>query len=447
MVEWHPLEAQLIKDVEKTNWAPKGCRILISSSGGPDSTALTYLLYRLRALFDWELGILSVNHNLRPEGASELELVKDQANTLGLPFYGVSVDVGKVATEKKVSLETAGRQVRYEQLSHVAASENYDCIVLGHHKNDQAETILAHLFRGAGLDGLVGMEFQRGKFVRPLLQIKREDLLDYVHANNLTYALDQTNQEPMYERNRIRLEALPLLATFNPQIVESLTRMGDLLREDKLYLDRLTEKAYKEISLGSMALCRKGMEGQPKVMRFKIWRKSVTPYFPPGVKPTLAMVEEMDKILFTRGEKVFSTKWMKVYYKYDTITFVHSSKVDGTKRGPRAYTPVIEEGSSFSSKVPRGSFMVPQSIVTDPLVVRTRKSGDIIVLLRKDGTVMGHKKLKAYLIDRKVPRDERDIKLWLATGSLVLCEANEEQRFAIYDPGESVYVQGRFRED
>ena len=209
---------------------PEYSRILIACSGGPDSMALLHLLQDIAAHrhTKYKLGIAIVDHSIRPESKDEVLWLRNQVDALGLSFYTTTFDVPALSKDLKLSEETVGRQVRYQWLNEIAHSEGYDYIAVAHHKDDQAESILAHLIRGAGLNGLTGMAVVSHDYdipvIRPLLDVTKEELLAYLADRKLTYCIDSTNDDIRYQRNRIRHRIIPELESINPNVVDAIAR-------------------------------------------------------------------------------------------------------------------------------------------------------------------------------------------------------------------------------
>lgn len=181
---------ELIRTINHTlkshNLFPENSRILVACSGGPDSMALLYLLQDIATHrhTTYKIGVAIVDHCIRPESKDEVLWLQHQVEELGLPFYSATFDVPHLSKEHKKSEETIGRQVRYQWLNEIAQSEGYDYISVAHHKDDQAESILAHIIRGSGLNGLTGMSVVQSEYaipvVRPLLDVTKENLLAYI---------------------------------------------------------------------------------------------------------------------------------------------------------------------------------------------------------------------------------------------------------------------------
>ncbi len=243
------LVSKVKETIKKHHLLKSGDRILVAVSGGPDSVALLVTLVELSDKFQWQLEIAHINHGLRGEDSDkDEEFVRRLAAKLGLEFHSKSFDTKKFAKAKKFSLEDAARQLRYEFLEKTAQKNKADKIVLGHTQNDQAETVLMRLLRGSGSLGLSGIPIQRGKFVRPLLEVNREEVLKYLRQRNLTYRVDKSNFTAQFLRNRIRRKLLPLLQReFNPEIIATLSRTATILNELEQHIEKETIEVFKQV--------------------------------------------------------------------------------------------------------------------------------------------------------------------------------------------------------
>ena len=224
--------------------------ILLGVSGGPDSLALLHGLFAL----GYTLVVAHVDHMLRPESPSDAEFVQKVAESQGLPCFTHRVDVNKIAQSDGQSIEEAARNVRYQFLFDQARLHHCQAVAVGHHADDQVETVLMHFLRGAALPGLTGMTYRRIMsrwnpaipFVRPLLGIWRDEIDAYLQTTGLTPCIDPTNLETQYYRNRLRHTLIPQLTTYNPQIKTAIWRMANVLEEDAQWLDELTERAFED---------------------------------------------------------------------------------------------------------------------------------------------------------------------------------------------------------
>jgi len=249
MIE-NPLVAKVEATIHKHHLINSGDRILVSVSGGPDSVALLSILQELKDEFQWNLEVAHINHKLRgKESDKDLEFVKKLTAKYGLQFHSTTVNTKRFAKDKKLSLEDAARQIRYNFFEKTAQKIKADKIALGHTQNDQAETILMRLFRGAGTLGLSGIPIKRGKFVRPLLEVSREEILKYLKQNKLSYRIDKSNLTAQFLRNRIRAKLLPWLKKeINPEIISTLNRTATILNEIEQFLDKETKKIFEKLA-------------------------------------------------------------------------------------------------------------------------------------------------------------------------------------------------------
>ena len=217
-----------------------GAGLVVAASGGIDSTVLLDVLDSL----GYQLHVAHLDHALRPDSADDSRFVADEAQRRGLPCSVERRDVGEYARTKGLSLEEAGRRQRYAFLDQVADRVGADFIALGHHADDQAETVILRLLRGSGATGLGGMEIVReGRYLRPLLRVRRAEIEKYAHQRGLRYREDPSNRDPRFLRNRVRGELMPLLKSYNPNIAEVLNRTAALLKAEDDLLAELTQEA------------------------------------------------------------------------------------------------------------------------------------------------------------------------------------------------------------
>jgi tRNA(Ile)-lysidine synthase len=225
----------------------KGDSVLVGVSGGADSIALLHALVEISKTCQLRLGVAHLNHGLRGfESDADESFVQSAAGELGLPCFIEQKNVFHDHSSKRISLEEAGRDARYHFFNEVADRERFDKIAVGHHRDDSAELILINLIRGSGPSGLKGIMPVRGKIIRPFIHVSRESILSYLKHNQLQYRIDSSNSDERFIRNKIRHHLIPLLKShYNPNISESLNRLGDILRlEDEWfsqYIDSVME--------------------------------------------------------------------------------------------------------------------------------------------------------------------------------------------------------------
>lgn len=215
-----------------------GKTILCAVSGGRDSMALLHVLLELGKHDGFAVAAAHYNHRLRESAARDESLVREHCASLGLPFFTGCGDVRECAKTHGTSIENAARIMRYEFLQNTARECGADYIATAHHRQDNAETLLLHLLRGSGLNGLGGIAPVRGNIIRPLLAADRADIESYIETLNIPYVEDETNQDTVYTRNRVRLELLPLLEEIAPGSVRRMADTASRLRMDEAFLQQ-----------------------------------------------------------------------------------------------------------------------------------------------------------------------------------------------------------------
>ena len=322
---------ELIRTINHTlkshNLFPENSRILVACSGGPDSMALLYLLQDIATHrhTTYKIGVAIVDHCIRPESKDEVLWLQHQVEELGLPFYSATFDVPRLSKEYKKSEETIGRQVRYQWLNEIAQSEGYDYISVAHHKDDQAESILAHIIRGSGLNGLTGMSVVQSEYaipvVRPLLDVTKEDLLAYIGTKHISYCVDPTNEDVRYQRNRIRHRIIPELEAVNPAVVDAIVRLGSSVNEDVMVISDLTSRTFdKLVSIDDdeVRISRRALRQEPLAIQRRLWQRLVST-IDSDLTLTSAHQEQLLDIVNTGEKKTFTIKSIKVIAQCDTI--------------------------------------------------------------------------------------------------------------------------------
>ena len=233
----------VLKTVDENNMFSAGDRVLAGVSGGPDSMALLGLLNELATRLSITLGIAHLNHCLRPEAEKEARFVKTLSEKLGLAFHLETFDVHAYRQKNRLSLEEAAREVRYAFYKRVLRNAGYQKIALGHHSEDNAEMVLMNLLRGAGPLGLSGIPPVRDAvIVRPLINLTRAHILDYLKHRQLEYVSDPSNRDTRFTRNRIRHKLLPIIKReFNDNIIETLHRTATITGDENRWMESVVD--------------------------------------------------------------------------------------------------------------------------------------------------------------------------------------------------------------
>ncbi len=273
------------KHLRERRFFKKHQKILVACSGGPDSTALFYLLQTLAARHSWKLGLIHFNHQLRPvDGKKDERFVRDLARKFKVPFFRGTGNVEQEAKKTKTSIEECARKMRYDFFLRTACTKQYAKIAFAHTQDDQAETVLMRVLQGTGLRGLQGIrECQRiGKveIVRPLLGFTKKEILVFCRTEKSAYRKDESNESLKFLRNRIRHKLLPVLRReFNPRITEALSRIPSIVTGESALIAELEEKAwektFKKIHGKKIELRRPVFLKFPQALQFRVVEKAL----------------------------------------------------------------------------------------------------------------------------------------------------------------------------
>jgi len=234
------------RTIERHKMLLRGDTLLVGVSGGPDSIALLYLLMDIRDECGFALRVAHLNHGFRKEAAGEAEFVGKVAASLGLPVSIRSIDVPSIMEMEGLSAQEAARDVRYAFFEEEAREAGARRVALAHTADDQAETVLMRLLRGSGPLGLSGIPPVRGIFVRPLIECTRKEIEDYLYERNIPFVTDSSNLKMDYMRNRVRMELLPFLESYNPNIRKVLSRAAEIAHIDNQFIEIESDKFYLE---------------------------------------------------------------------------------------------------------------------------------------------------------------------------------------------------------
>jgi len=240
------LHQQIRRTIRRHGLCPGGTRLLIGLSGGSDSVALTLLLRELAAQERFSIVSLAhLNHRLRCTATRDEQFCRDFAQRLGIPIAVESIDVGSYAQSQRLSVEDAARRIRYDFFHRASEPVSADRIAVGHTRDDQAETFLLKLVRGAGLTGLGGIYPRRDSVVRPLIEVGRAELRSYLESRGQGWVEDETNEDLENPRNRIRHKVLPELdLAGNASATPAIARAAAIIREDGQWLDELSDRRF-----------------------------------------------------------------------------------------------------------------------------------------------------------------------------------------------------------
>jgi tRNA(Ile)-lysidine synthase len=244
---------------------PSGSGIAVAVSGGADSLALLHALRVLAGPRGWRLEVVTVDHGLRPGSAADAAFVVEHAKALGLGAYLVALTAVELEAERGAGPEGAARVARYRALRSAAEMAGCDAVATGHTLDDQAETVLLQLLRGAGPDGIAAMAVRDGWLLRPLLGVRRAETRACCQALGVAWREDQSNADQRLLRNAVRLRVLPLLEELRPGAARTLARTADLARQDREWLEPLVAEAMAQVlATGEASAAAAGAAGAPE---------------------------------------------------------------------------------------------------------------------------------------------------------------------------------------
>lgn len=242
-------EKQVIETIEKYNLIENGDKIVLGISGGPDSISMLNILNKLRK-DKFDIVVAHINHGLRENAKIDEEYVLEFCNKIGVECFVLHSNIKEIAEKEKRGLEETGRNVRYDFFNEVLRKTGANKIAIAHNSNDNVETIIMNIVRGAGLSGLKGIEAKSGIYIRPLIECKRDLIEAYCEEEKLNPRHDESNDVNIYTRNKIRNVAIPYIKEeLNPNIIDTITRLSLIARDDINYLDFQTQKAYNNMCI------------------------------------------------------------------------------------------------------------------------------------------------------------------------------------------------------
>lgn len=399
----------------------EGEHVVMGLSGGPDSVCLFFVLKELSEEMNFRLHAVHVNHSFRPGAAEKDQLyVEELCRQAQVPCRTFVYDCNALAREKGLTSEEAGRQARYEAFYKTAEElqvpKEKIKIAVAQNANDQAETVLFRLMRGSGTDGLAGMEYSRMEkdicVIRPLLDTWRKDIEDYCREKKLKPRIDRTNLEPVYTRNKIRLQLIPYLEeNFNPNIMEAMNRLSCIAGEDREFLWQSAEETYEKLKEAEGVLPQQELAQLPKAIRHRVMLKALKTQ---GLTQDVAYthLEAADRILEKTGESRIAEfpEGYQMVVRYGQAVFCKKHQETENFRLIASITAEEIQGDVVFdydkiAAVHGENFRVE---------LRTRRAGDYLPLKK------GRKKLQNFLVDEKVPREVRDQVQFAAVGSEIL---------------------------
>lgn len=378
----------LLPYMEQWHMLPKrGGVVLCAVSGGRDSVCLLDYLCTVAPRYGFTVAAAHLNHLMRPTAQRDVTFLQKLCRELDVPLYVEERDVRALAKERGIGEEEAGRQARYDFLERTAAAIGAEKIATAHHRRDQAETVLLNLLRGTGPEGLGGIPPVRGKYVRPLLDTRREDIEEYLRQRGLSHIEDETNESREYARNRLRLDIWPQLEGLHDGITDNIARTALLVRRENEYLDELAA-AYLPRE-GTAIACEKFLQAPP-ILQNRILRQLMA-RLPTGKKDvTMAHVEAVAALVKGRGTL--------------TLPAGMVAACDGKQLRFSVETPPPEEMVLHPGENRWGDFCITVDDAGEGLTVRSWRSEDRMILPGNRGS----RSLKRLFAERAILPPERE---------------------------------------
>ncbi|NLA13698.1 MAG: tRNA lysidine(34) synthetase TilS [Tissierellia bacterium] len=424
----------LIKNnILEKNLISLGENILIALSGGPDSVFLFHNLRRLRETLSFNLYASHINHMYRGKDAMhDEEFVRNLCDKYGIKLFVKRKNATEYAKELKVTEEEAGRVLRYNFFKENLREIGEGKVALAHNLNDQAETVLQRIIRGTGIDGLSAMSFQKDNLIRPMLNISRYEIMNYLHENNYEYCIDITNTQDIYGRNKIRLNLIPYLEqNFNPNIQSSLYRMSEAMERDKKIIEKYIEskfsEALKEKSDMRIVLDLNLLKALDIGEIGRIIRRGIEELKGNTVNIEMKHIDSAINLISSgkTGKRINLTDGFTVEISYNNfivnktvekvpdfeynIVLNRLNYIEEINKTLVVTIEDIEDMSEVNIK-DKDIVSIDYNLIKGSLVARNRRPGDSMIPCG----MMGSKKIKDIFIDLKIPKEERDTKLIIA---------------------------------
>ncbi len=400
-------------------------KILLGISGGADSMSMLHLFLLFRDEFKNEIAVAHLNHGIRGKEADEdEEYVRIFCRNNLIPFMSKKVNLYDIVKETKMTIEEAGRVLRYSFFDECLKKLNYDKIATAHNEDDNVETVLMNIIRGSGIDGISGIKKKRDNIIRPMIIFKRDKIDEYCIKNNIIPRTDFTNKDNIYFRNKIRNELIPYLkVNFNVSICESIIRLSENAAEDCNYLNKIAKgclEKYCKLN-GDSVIIKKDIFDLDeaiinRVLResFKLLKDSLSNVEKKHIKDIIDLQKNSSGKMIDLKESITAVNsygdihLFKKLLSYEQILYKELYIGENVIENFDYYINIdIISNDKFNltkNKYPLVKYFDYSKIKNKKIILRNRKDDDFFNPLGMDGK----KKLNQYFIDKKVPRRDRD---------------------------------------
>ncbi|MFX3673704.1 MAG: tRNA lysidine(34) synthetase TilS [Paenisporosarcina sp.] len=440
------MKSQLIRDND---------RLLVACSGGADSIALLTFLWHERKILDVEIGCVHANHGLRgSESDADEDFVKELCRELEIPFFYRTLPINELVEKEKGNVQDICRRERYMYFAEVMHENAYNKLVVAHHADDQAETVLMGLTRGSNANGMpIAREFGNGKLIRPFLFVTRQQIEDYLHEQHRSYREDSSNKKDTYTRNRFRHHILPLIAAENTNGTIQISQWAEQRQLEDEFLESLAIKECEKVitakSNDSIEVDLERFQGIPMALQKRVVLLLLNYLYPKqNMWLGQSLIEQIhDQCLEHDGSKEIALpNGGKVRRQYSMMLFsfpeessiakIYSKEVILGEWVSVGYdTHMLLEKKGDITQENEGAWYIVLQEDEMPLTVRTKQIGDRLTLQGMSES----KRVSRLMIDEKVPRYQRDLYLLLVTNKdeiLGVPAVRLGFRFAIQPPPE-----------
>lgn len=435
------MDRKVFGAMEKFNMCPFGYNIVVGVSGGADSVSLLHYLYSNANSNNWTLHAVHVNHNLRGEDSvDDMNFVKNICEKWHVQCTVLEVDLEAESKKRKLGTEETGRLIRYECFRNVAKDMGENTVIaVAHNEDDQAETVLMRLCRGASLNGLGGIRPINGDIVRPLIFVSRAEIESYCTQNNLNFATDKTNFQTIYTRNKMRLDVLPKLQEIYPKSKKHIAKAGFYMAEENQFIDELMldcfDDALVEKSNSKIVFDLNKLKNIHTVIKRRIFINTFNLLGLSKDFSTVHIESIIDLINDTKMKEISLPNDTFVKTSYHTLIFtkgkviskdfnyvLNSNEIIYIEECGICIEIFIENGYNklknnctkrFDCDKIKEDFSLDIFDLNE-LCCRNRKIGDKFIFNNNS------KLLKKYFIDEKIPKESRDFVPLVALGNIVL---------------------------
>ncbi|MDI6800851.1 MAG: tRNA lysidine(34) synthetase TilS [Thermodesulfovibrionales bacterium] len=401
--------------------------VLIGLSGGPDSVCLLTILYKLRSDLNINLYAAYIDHGLRPaETPAEIEFCRELCNSKRIMFLTKAVDVKAYAKKNGLNKQEAARELRYKALNEIAHETGASKIALGHNADDQAETVLMRLIRGAGHSGLAGIPPVRNQkaaaIIRPLIEIERKEIEEFIEKEGAGFIVDSSNLGDEYLRNKLRSFIMPSLKKTNPDFIKTVLRTSDIFRDEERYFEVIVTKTLMKLIANktgkTIELFLVPLETMDTVILRRVLRKAIDETS--GLRGiSFIHIEDIIKLIKKgkSGDRIYLPKNVRAIKGYSTMVITSEEpKRLGIYVMDAPGEIILKESSMIiNSEIinntelddyrnGKETALIDADKANFPLIIRGRQSGDYFYPYGFGK----RKKLQDYFVDEKIPRDERD---------------------------------------